>query len=262
MATESKTASAEGNEFAQDLTLTDNGPRVDAPSWKAAGRFAVVNKVDSPAAAAGFGFHDMSGVVAQGWVTGGVQYGRVGGAVSEVIIEQGSDGMGMGHEVGVINFGSEESDIDSRRAKIAFWTGCHRDSYDGSYTAGGKRATAIMAIAHTLTAGGSFLYGFVLRHVAKWFFELRNPAEPGCIGMLFWPHKNWGEAIRLPNDVPITSWTADNQSVIPVLFTNRFDQVCIGQNAKSVAVQFSEGIFALELAPPDGSGFRNVRVRA
>ncbi len=254
-------ASGNGNEFVEEVTLTDNGPRGNAPTWKAAGRYAVVNKVESPNAAAGFAFHDMSAVIAQGWVTGGVQWGRVGGGVSEVIIEAGSDGMGMGHEVGIVNFGSEDPDIDSRRAKIAFWTGCHRDSYDGSYTAGGKRATAVMAIAHTLTQGGSFLYGFVLRHIAKWFFEFKNPGEPGCIGILFRPHANWGEAIRLPSGVPITAWTADGQSVMPVLFMNQWDQTCIGQGSKGVAAQFPEGVYALELGPPDVQGFRNVRVR-
>jgi hypothetical protein len=246
---------APGNTWMRNFQFTGNGPLPDIPNtWRAPIRAAALNNVPSPAG----GFHDMSAIVGQCWVI--VMRGRCSGGVFEGIMSEGTDGLMVAVEGGLVNFGTETTDVDAWNAKVNYWGGVHRDGYATPGTAAGKRGTAFMSMSKSWAPGGQVFKGVVLRDVAHWYMDFSHPAEPNAIGILFWPHQNWGEAMRIPNGSGVNAWCADAKATCGMFFVNQFDQLVVGQGTKGIALFLDGEARSIYAAPPDAQGRRMLYV--
>jgi hypothetical protein len=245
-----------GNGWLKNLQLQSNGPLPDMPNtWRAPMRTAGINNVASPV----FGFHDVSAFVGQCWVV--ILKGRCSGGVFESIMSEGTDGLMVGVEAGLVNFGAETTDPDAWNAKVNYWGGVHRDGYATAATSAGKRGTAFISMAKSWASGGQVFKGVILRDVAHWYLDLSHPAEPNAIGILFWPHANWGEAMRVPNGSGVNSWCADGVNTCGMFYVPKQDALTIGRGVKSINLFIDGQERPVEMGPPDAQGYRTLRVR-
>jgi hypothetical protein len=200
-------------------------------------------------------FVDAIGGLFQGWINGSNPRGRAWGTCVEASMSEDSNGLLFGTEIGLYFPRSKENPN-------------HRDEEFGKnnvWLAGGSPGAVSAGIKFGNLYGenaahGGWFTGIAIQHTIQKAVELANPVA-GSGGLIFDNSRGWGEALRIPNDVPITAYTADGSQVVGVMFVNRFNQVVLGQGGAGVVLIIDGAPHAIEMGPADASGYRTLRVK-
>jgi hypothetical protein len=225
-----------------------NGP------WQKAAIYglATTQKANTP----GNNYVDAIGGLFQGWINGQNPRGRAWGSCLEASVGEDSNGLLFGSEIGLYFPTSKENPNhrDEEFSKSNIWLAA---GSPGRASAGIKFGN----LHGSATASGGWFVGVAIQHTVNKGIELANPVH-GSGGIIFDNSPGWGESLRIPNNSPVTAYTADGQGVVGLFFMSGFNQLVMGQGANGI-VMFLEGrAYNVEMGPPDAQGYRNLRVKA
>ena len=201
-------------QFVSQLVVNLFTPTTGNLYEKSAGLFQVLNNVNNPnGLVTGI---QSSAIHGQSWINAGVTTGFAQGGVVEALhVDATSEGGLLAWEATVFNDATVQTNVDSALAKINYW-GASR---------GSAAATAFMAMANNT---GGWQLGLSLRHVNNTFIRMTHPDTAGVVGIDMQNDANWGEAIRLPNNVALRAYSADGLSRYSLLKVDASNNVVLG----------------------------------
>lgn len=192
---------------------------------------AVTDKVALPAV-----FTDVSAVVAQAKAGPGLSYTRVHGIQAEAYIASSSEGLGLGVEAAVYHYAVNSSAAtpwDHQNAKINLLIASpigYPQGYD-------TNSAGIVFNGPSEAVGGkaSWLYGMVMINTKRTGILLMQPGS-GCVAIDINNSANWGAAIRVPNNVPVTAWNSAGNATHSILHVDTSNQLTVGGGSASVYI--------------------------